>query len=221
MARLSYPKSDEPLPAPLPPETRTVGQLVAETLKLYGEHFLRALGIGVPIAALGLVTTTVSGTVVYVVAPLLTGVLGSTAYVYAVALAHGTRDRQRLRTAWVAGFLVFVPVTFLVIGFILPALAWIAAVGLAVPAIAVEGLGLRAGFARGWKLARADYAHALGGLATLAILVFVCQLFLVFLLHGAADQAIEGAFVMANIVLSPLLFLGLSLLYVDQRARVQ
>ena len=29
----------EPLPPPLPPETRTVGQLVAETLKLYGRHF--------------------------------------------------------------------------------------------------------------------------------------------------------------------------------------
>ena len=41
MARPRYPKSSGPLPPPLPPVTRTVGQLVAETLKLYGEHWKR------------------------------------------------------------------------------------------------------------------------------------------------------------------------------------
>ena len=33
-------------PAPLPPETRTVGQLVAETLQLYGAAFWPSLALG-------------------------------------------------------------------------------------------------------------------------------------------------------------------------------
>ena len=37
MARPRYPKSTGPLPPPLPPATRTVGQLVAEIVKLYGD----------------------------------------------------------------------------------------------------------------------------------------------------------------------------------------
>ena len=40
----------EPLPPPLPPETRTVGQLVAETLRLYGRRFWLVLPLGLPIA---------------------------------------------------------------------------------------------------------------------------------------------------------------------------
>src|SRR5437764_5204793 len=44
-------RSDK-LPPPLPPETRTVGQLVAETIRLYGQRFWRVLPLGVGIAAL-------------------------------------------------------------------------------------------------------------------------------------------------------------------------
>ena len=38
---------ERPLPPPLPPAQRTVGQLVAESIKLYGAHFVRALPLGV------------------------------------------------------------------------------------------------------------------------------------------------------------------------------
>ena len=50
--------SREQLPPPLPPETRTVGQLVAETLKLYGRHVWLALAIGLAPAVLDLVAGT-------------------------------------------------------------------------------------------------------------------------------------------------------------------
>jgi hypothetical protein len=39
MVRPRYSRDGGPLPPPLPPETRTVGQLVAESLRLYGRHF--------------------------------------------------------------------------------------------------------------------------------------------------------------------------------------
>ena len=38
------------LPPPLPPAERTVGQLVAETIRAYGANFWRVLPLGVPIA---------------------------------------------------------------------------------------------------------------------------------------------------------------------------
>src|SRR5437660_821998 len=40
-------RAARPLPAPLPPETRTVGQLVAETIRLYGRRFWPSLALGV------------------------------------------------------------------------------------------------------------------------------------------------------------------------------
>ena len=40
------------LPPPLPPGERTVGQLIAETIRLYGDNFWRALPLGLPIAVL-------------------------------------------------------------------------------------------------------------------------------------------------------------------------
>ena len=41
----------EELPPPLPPETRTVGQLVAESIRFYGEHFWPVLALGLPLVA--------------------------------------------------------------------------------------------------------------------------------------------------------------------------
>ena len=46
----------KPLPPPLPPETRTVGQLVAETLKLYGDHLWTSLALGVSVTVINQVT---------------------------------------------------------------------------------------------------------------------------------------------------------------------
>jgi hypothetical protein len=116
---------------------------------------------------------------------------------------------------------VFVPAPFLLIGFVLPALAYLSAFGLVVPVLLVEPLGVRAALARAWKLARADYVHVLGSLAAVAIIVLLCQGVLAFLLRGAADQALEAAIVIASAVISPLIFIAAALLYVDQTARVE
>jgi hypothetical protein len=108
-----------------------------------------------------------------------------------------------------------------VLAFVLPGLAWLAAVGLVVPLLVVEETPLRRAFARAWELARAGYVHALGSLATLAIVVFLTQTVLAFILRGAGGTAVSTAFVLANVVISPLLFVGAALLYVDQAARVE
>ncbi|HYX77528.1 MAG TPA: hypothetical protein VE757_10165, partial [Gaiellaceae bacterium] len=100
------------------------------------------------------------------------------------------------------------------------ALAWLAFVGLVVPVIVIERAPFRAAFGRAIKLSRADYVHALGSLATLAITYFVARLGLFFLLRGGSGNAERTAGFIADLVLSPLIFLGGALLYYDQVARV-
>ena len=222
MARLSYPRAGEPRPAALPPSERTVGQLVAESIRIYGDNFARCLLVGVPPAVLTVVSRHISHVLAFVLALTVYGAFLSASYVYASTIALAARpNRGRLVSAWLAGWLVFTPVPILVFGFVIPALAWLAALGLVVPVIVVEPLGFRRSFGRAWRLARADYVHALGSLATLAIVVILTQSVLAFLLRGAAGAALETAFALANVVISPLLFLGASLLYGDQAARVE
>jgi hypothetical protein len=219
---MSYPRSNEPRPAALPPATRTVGQVIAESIRIYGENFFRCLAIGVPPALLTLGGEHLSRTVSLVLTPTLGGALLTASYVYACIVVLEVRPgRDRILLAWLGGWLVFVPAPFLLIGFILPALAYLCAFGLIVPVLLVEPLGLRAGLARAWQLARADYIHVLGSLAALAIVTLLTQGVLAFILRGAADQALEAAIVIASIVISPVIFLGAALLYMDQTARVE
>ncbi|MDX6471959.1 MAG: hypothetical protein QOK22_775 [Gaiellaceae bacterium] len=220
MARVSYPRAGEPRPAALPPETRTVGQVVAESIRIYGEHFKAALLLGLSPAILAVIAANVSKTVSFVLAPTLSAVLVSASYVGACVLVLEVRPpRNRLLLAWLIGWLVFVPVPFLAVAFVLPALAWLAAVGLVVPVLLVEEPLPRVAFRRAWKLARADYVHVLGSIVALSIVVFLSQTVLGFILRGAGGLAISTAFFLANVVISPLLFIGAALLYVDQSAR--
>jgi hypothetical protein len=222
MARLTYPRAGEPRPAALPPAERTVGQLVAESIRLYGEHFKRALLLGIAPAVLVIIGAHASKVLVLLLAPTLTGALISGSYVAACVLVLGRRpSNRRLVVAWLIGWLVFAPAPYLVFAFVLPALAWLAAFGLVVPVLVVEDIKPRAAFGRAWRLARADYVHVLGSLATLAIVVLLTQGMLAFILRGSGGTALSTAFFLANVIISPLLFIGSALLYVDQRARVE
>jgi hypothetical protein len=222
VGRLTYPRTGEPRPAALPPAQRTVGQLVAESVRVYGENVVPCLAIGIAPAVLALVTAHASRRLTLVLAPTLYGALLSAGFVAACVVVLERRPApRRLVAAWLAGWLVFVPVPLLALGFVLPALAWLAAVGLVVPVLVVEDVRVRRALGRAWRLARADYVHALGSLATLAIVVFLTQTVLAFLLRGAGGAAVDTAFVLANVVISPLLFVGAALLYVDQSARVE
>jgi hypothetical protein len=202
------------LPPPLPPGTRTIGQLVAETIRFYGKHFWRSLLLGVGPAAV-----TVAGyftgfhpALAAVVAGWI--ILASASYVGACVLVAGRRPpRQIVLRALAAACLVALP--------ILAGLVWLAPLGLAVPAILAERVPLRRAFRRGLELARADYVHALGSLATLLLVVFLTQVLLTALLHGASKQSVHVSAFLASLVLQPILFLGAALLYDDQAARVE
>ena len=150
------------------------------------------------------------------------GLLISLAYVAACALVAGPRVPARaLLTAWRVAILVWLPVPFLALGIFLPALAWLAFAGLAVPVAVMERAPLRVALGRGMRLGRADYVHSLGSLAALVVVVGATSLLLSLLIHTGSDQAARVALFLGNLVVSPLAFLGGALLYYDQAARAQ
>jgi hypothetical protein len=209
-------------PPALPPGTRTVGQVVAETIRFYGAHFWRSLALGTTVALLDGIAISLSHANAVLFEASVGGALLTLSFVAASVLVS---DAARppggtLLRAWLAGCVAFVPFPFLALLFILPAVAWLALVGLVVPVIVIERLPLRPAFRRAVALARADYVHALGSLATLALTYFVTRLSLFFLLRGGSGTAERTAAVVADVVISPLLFLGGALLYFDQVARV-
>jgi hypothetical protein len=209
-------------PPPVPPEQRTIGQLVAEAMRAYGRHPWRSLGLGLSVALLDQVLFDVA-TTVWLVSMVTGGALLLTgSYVGATLLVSEQRPEPRsLLVGLAAGVLTFLPFPALVLVLILPGLAWLAFVGLAVPAAVLERLPLRAALARGLALGRADYVHALGSLATLAIAFFLTRIALVFVLRGTGDQTQRVAVFLGDLVLSPVLFLGAALLYFDQEARLR
>jgi hypothetical protein len=212
----------QPLPPPLPPESRTVGQLVAETIRFYGQHFWRSLALGLAPAALAVGTTFLGRWGQFALAAAGGGLLISFTYVAACVLVAGTRVPARtFATAWGVAILVWIPVPFLALGLLLPALAWLAFAGLAVPAAVFERAPLRAALGRGMQLGRADYVHSLGSLAALVVVVAATALALSLLIHTGSDQAARVALFLGNLVVSPLVFLGAALLYFDQAARAE
>lgn len=209
-------------PVALPPAERTIGQLVAESIRFYGEHFWGSLALGLAPAALAVATANVSRRTAFILSPTLFGALLSATYVYASVLVLGRRpSRGRLAAAGLAGWLAFAPVPFLVLAYIVPGLVWLAAFALLVPVVVVEDVSLRLASSRAWRLARADSLHQIGSLLTLAIVALLTQAVLAFILRGFGDAAVWVAYFLASVVVSPLLFIGAALLYVDQAARVE
>jgi hypothetical protein len=204
----------------MPPETLPVGQLIAESLRRYGDSFWVVLPIGVPVALTNQLSAGRSFWVQVLFLALATPLL-TAAYVAACLVVTKERPPARIvAIAFVAGLLVFVPVPLLVLVYVLPALAWLALLGLVVPVVLVERLPFRSAFGRALRLARADYVHALGSLAAITIVFGVTKVMLILLLRGTADTAERIALFLADLVLSPLLFLVPALLYLDQAARL-
>ena len=210
------------LPPPLPPEDRTVGQLVAEAIRLYGRRFWPTLALGLSLAALNQLALSLDRFGQLVATATVGAILLSISYAVASTFPTARRIEPRaLATGIGVGAVVFAPTPFFAIFFILPAVAWLALFGLAVPAAVVERRGFAAALRRGVELARADYVHALGSLATLTIVYFLSRTSLLFLLRGQADATIRVAAFLADLVVGPLLFLGAAILFVDQSARFE
>jgi hypothetical protein len=210
------------LPPPLPPERRTVGQLVAESIRLYGRRFWATLALGLGPAGLAIAGSFLDRTDEVLLTAAGGAVVLGACYTLACALVAGqTPPRQVLFSAWLTAIAVWIPVPFLAFVFVVPAIAWLALVGLAVPAAVIERLSIRQAISRGIQLGRVDYVHSVGSLAAVTIVVFLTQSVLYFLLRSGSEQAARVSLFLANLVISPLLFVGAALLYEDQAARIR
>ena len=100
-----------PLPPPLPPETRTVGQLVAEALKLYGARFWPSLALGIGPAIFGVADSELGGATRVLFDVLVGPVVFAASYGGAVALVRPIGRGRYVAVAlatcclltWVAG----------------------------------------------------------------------------------------------------------------------
>ena len=194
---------------------------MAESIRFYGNRFWAVAPLGLSFVLLDGVSfgrsVQTQTLLLWACGPVL-----SAAYVRAcVLVAPAPPPRRALVSAFVAALIVFLPFPVLLRLFVLPGVAWFGLVGLAVPAAVTERLGAGDALRRGWTLGRADIVHAIGGMATLALVYGVCRYALLVLLHTQSDQTEAVAVVLADLVLSPLLFVGAALLYVDQAARVE
>jgi hypothetical protein len=215
-------KPKETLPPPLPPKTRTVGQVVAEALRLYGRRFWPSLALGVPIGIFGALLPALHGRTEEVVSLAVGVPLVTLSYVGAsVIAAERPVERRRLANAFLVGLIAFLPFPALVFLYILPAIAWLALVGLCVPAAVIEGTGILDSLKRGYRLGRADYVHSLGSMATLGITFYLSTRVMAVAINAGSGQAADIARPLAEGVLWPVVVLGSSLLYFDQAARLE
>jgi hypothetical protein len=216
-----------------PPERPLpLGELIAETIRIYGERPRAALGLGAVVGGAFLLARVVPSLLeVLVVALAFTAVYGAAARIvsgdsFAEAWAQvGVRAPVLL----VLTFVVAVPFA-IAVGYLLLlvlAVLWLALSGFSIPVAMLEregsgdGVFGRIAYAldRSLRLARTEYLHAAGIVAALVIAYVVFSVLIGVALVGFADNSETVAAALVQLVLAPLFFLGLAVLYYEQRAR--
>ena len=202
---------------------RTVGQLVAESIRFYGEPLLARAPARHPVRRRRRARASATDVNVQTVDP-----LGAARRSSALAIVRACLDRRRRAGPTLArrsspAVVIFLPFPVLVRLYILPGVAWFGALRpRACRPRVVERLGVRAGASSAAaQLAPRRPRPRARRLATLALVFGVSRCVLLVLLHTQGNQTQTVALVLADLVLSPLLFVGAALLYVDQAARVK
>ncbi|MBA2537140.1 MAG: hypothetical protein H0V20_06870 [Actinobacteria bacterium] len=216
-----------------------LGELLAETIRVYGERLWPSLGIGL-LAALGFV---IAFAVPDVAAIVIIAATFTACYAAATRLVAGDRFAESLAQVVLRGTVLVVltlvvavpfalgifaragdPLARLI--FLLFAVAWLVFVGFSIPASMTERLEAPSWFSRlghalqrSVELARAEFFHAVGITAALVLIYGLLGPLLASLLVGFGENGRDVAFVLSQIVLAPFFFLGLAVLYFEQSAR--
>jgi hypothetical protein len=210
-----------------------LGELLAETVRIYGERLWAMAGIGALLAGAIVLVGVVNHLLVAVaiVAPAFTVCYAVAARVTLGDPAAEAWAQAGLRAPVLAPLTVIVSLPF-VLGIVdvlilLFSVAWLAFVGLAIPVAMIE----RAPKGTSWfgqigysvtratDLARVEFLHVLGISAALTVIYALFGPLLGVLLTGFADNGSIAARAISNAVLGPFFFVGLSVLYFEQRAR--
>jgi hypothetical protein len=216
-----------------PPERPLrLGELFAETIRIYGERTRAAFGLGAVVAGAFLLAGVVPSLLeVLVVALAFTAVYGAAARIvsgdsFAEAWAQvGVRAPVLLVLTFVVAVPFALAVGYLVL--LVLAVLWLALSGFSIPAAVLEREGNREGtfgriayaLDRSLRLARTEYLHAAGVVAALVMAYLVFSVLIGTALVGFADNGETVAAALVQLVLAPFFFLGLAVLYYEQRAR--
>jgi len=210
-----------------------LGELLAETVRLYGERIWAVVGMGLFLAGALLLGSFLGHllAVMAIVAPAITAVYGVAAR---VALGDPAREawaQVGVRAPVLLPLALIVSVPF-VLGIIdvfvlFLSVGWLAFVGLSIPVAMIERPSeqtrwyalIAYALTRGSDLARKEYLHVLGITAALVLIYAIVGPILTGLLTGFGDNGARVASVIANGVIGPFFFLGLSVLYFEQNAR--
>lgn len=218
--------------SPPPERPLKLGELLAETIRVYGERIWASLGLGAVVASAFLIATQTPAVLdVLVLSLVFTG-----SYAAAARLVAGDAFAEawaqvglRLPVLAVLMFIVAVPFA-IAVGYLLLlifAVAWLAFAGFSIPVAMLE----RDPEAESWygrlsyalfrsvRLARAEYLHAAGIAAALVLLYLLVGNVIVAALIGFAESGDVAAVALVQVVMGPFFFLGLSVLYFEQRAR--
>jgi hypothetical protein len=219
--------------SPPPNRPLRLGELVAETIRLYGERPGASLGLGAVVAGAFLLARATPE----LVDVLILAFAFTVSYAAAARLTSGDSFPEawaqvavRLPVLAMLTFIVSVPFA-LAVGFLVLlifAVLWLALSGFSIPVAMLEreaaGSGafgrLSHALYRSVQLARTEYLHAAGVAAALVMIYLVFGTLIVGALVGFADNGQVAAGALVQLVLAPFFFLGLSVLYFEQRARV-
>lgn len=209
-----------------------LGELLSETVRIYMARPWAAVGLGLVEGGAFLLTRATPD------------LLDALVLAIAFAIIYGAAARlvsgDSFVEAWaqvgvrapvliVLTFVVAVPAVIalqylflLVIGAL-----WLALVGFSVPVAMLERDPdvtnafdrIAYSLLRSIRLARAEYLHALGVIAALLMIYLLVGIVLGVALVGFADNGEVIAAALVQVVLAPVFFLGLSVLYFEQRAR--
>jgi hypothetical protein len=215
-----------------PDRPLALGELLSETVRIYTQRPWAALGIGlVEGGAYLLAALTPDLLDVLVIALAFTAIYAAAARLvsgdsFAEAWAQvGVRAPVLLVLAFVVAVPTVISLTYLFL-FVVAAL-WVALMGFSIPVAMLErdpdvtNAFDRIAFSllRSLRLARAEYLHALGVVAALILVYLVLGIGLAVGLVGFADNGRVIAAALVQVVLAPFFFIGLSVLYYEQRAR--
>jgi hypothetical protein len=218
--------------SPPPDRPLKLGELLAETIRVYGERVWASFGLGAVVAT-GFLLTFVLPTVVEVI---VSAIFFTGAYAAAARVAAGDSFVEawaqvglRLPVLAVLAFVVSIPFVLALeqLFLLLLAVAWLGVSGFSIPIAMLErdpdgeGWFGRLSYAlyRSVALARAEYLHAVGVVAALVLLSLLLGILLAAALVGFAENGRVVSAALAQVVLAPFFFLGLSVLYFEQRAR--
>jgi hypothetical protein len=215
-----------------PDRPLTLGELLSEAVRLYSVHPGAALGLGlVEGGAFLLARLTPDLFDVLIIALAFTGIYGA-----AARLVHGDTFAEawaqvfvRAPTLLVLTFVVAVPVVIAIpfLFLLVVGALWIALMGFAIPVAMLERDPevknsfdrIAYSLLRSIRLARVEYLHALGVIAALLVIYLLLGIVLAQALVGFAENGEVIAAAIVQVVLAPFFFLGLSVLYFEQRAR--